>query len=64
MGHPGDPGRPGRRPRHAWESSLGTNPLHADSDRDGIGDALEAATGTDPLLPADDPEDRPDHPEP
>jgi hypothetical protein len=48
----------------AWESSLGTNPLHADSDRDGIGDALEAATGTDPLLPGDDPEDRPDHPEP
>jgi hypothetical protein len=48
----------------AWESSLGTNPLHADSDRDGITDALETATGTDPLGPADDPEDRPDHPEP
>jgi hypothetical protein len=41
----------------AWESSLGTDPLHGDSDGDGFGDALEAARGTDPLLPDDDEDD-------
>jgi cell wall-associated NlpC family hydrolase len=41
----------------AWESSLGTNPLHEDSDADGIGDALEVARGTDPLVADNDADD-------
>ena len=32
----------------AWESTLGTDPLHTDSDGDGIADALEVARGSDP----------------
>ncbi len=48
----------------AWESTLGTNPLHGDSDSDGLADALEVARDTDPLQPGvDDPaEDDPAQP--
>ena len=46
----------------AWESTLGTNPLHDDSDADGFTDAVEMARGTDPLLDDHDDDERLDEP--
>jgi cell wall-associated NlpC family hydrolase len=48
----------------AWESSLGTNPLHDDSDADGLSDALEEARGSDPLLAANPDDEDDTTPEP
>ena len=48
----------------AWESSLGTNPLHEDTDGDQISDAMEAARGTNPLVPDHHDDDDFDAPEP
>ncbi len=48
----------------AWESSLGTNPLHEDSDGDQISDAMEEAHGTDPLVPEHHDDNDFDAPEP
>jgi hypothetical protein len=48
-----------------WESSLGTNPLHEDTDGDGWGDAMEVARGDRPAVSrTTDDEDRPEDPEP
>ena len=52
-----------RRAVRPAESTLGTNPLHEDSD-DGLGDALEVARGTDPLVPATTTRTAPTHPSP
>jgi hypothetical protein len=48
----------------AWESTLGTNPLHTDSDGDGIADALEVARGSDPTAAGTDDVGDPDLDEP